>query len=120
MRLPASYGSTAITWGSLPLVLNEPRSALATLRGPEPPPEPRIQGGIVPTGAEAATEEKINCVDCGKSFAPPTYNRICKQVDKTGKLKCIGMYMSKRKVFNSAKVRIQGNEQNICVFTANI
>ena len=71
---------------------------------------PRIKGGIIPEDAMNATDEKIACDACQKSFAPPTYNRICKQTDKNGELKCIGMYMKKRKVFNSAKIRIQGNE----------
>lgn len=59
---------------------------------------------------ENAAVELIDCQDCGKAFAPPTYNRICKTMNNKGELKCIAMYAKKRKVFNSAKVRIQGNE----------
>ena len=57
-----------------------------------------------------APTELIDCADCGKSFAPPTYQKLCKQFNKDGELKCVAMYCKKRKVFNSAKVRIQGNE----------
>ena len=65
----------------------------------------------MPEDALTATDDDhIHCEDCGKSFAPPTYNRICKEYNNKGVLKCVAMYHSKRKVFNSAAVRIQGNE----------
>jgi len=71
--------------------------------------QPTTTNGI-PDGAETATTEQISCDDCGKSFAPTTYEKLCKQYNNKGELKCVAMYCKKRKVFNSAKVRIQGNE----------
>jgi hypothetical protein len=66
--------------------------------------------GAIPDGADEAPAEQIACNDCGKSFAPATYEKLCKQYNNKGELKCVAMYCKKRKVFNSAKVRIQGNE----------
>ncbi|GMH92485.1 hypothetical protein TrVE_jg6732 [Triparma verrucosa] len=80
---------------------------------------PPMESPRIPAASAAPTEfnvpedapvDLIACQDCGKSFAPPTYNKICKTMNNKGELKCIAMYVKKRKVFNSAKVRIQGNE----------
>ena len=53
---------------------------------------------------EVVDIDMIHCNHCQKSFAPPTYQKICGTLDNTGKPKCISMYHSKRKVFSSAKV----------------
>ncbi|GMI33334.1 hypothetical protein TeGR_g9005, partial [Tetraparma gracilis] len=81
----------------------------------ESPRLPAAQAGAgpsagVPEGAEQASGDLIDCEHCGKSFAPATYEKICKQFNKDGERKCVAMYKKKRKVFNSAKIRIQGNE----------
>ena len=49
--------------------------------------------------------EMMYCEHCDKSFAPPTFKRICQTYDNDGVLKCVKMYKKKRKVFSSAKVR---------------
>jgi hypothetical protein len=94
------------------------------IQKPAPPVSPRITqavaaplstGGLgggstsneIPMDAEG---ELISCGNCGKSFAPPTYKKLCETLGKDGQPKCIAMFKKKRKVFNSAKVRIQGNE----------
>jgi hypothetical protein len=52
----------------------------------------------VPEGAEQASGDLIDCEHCGKSFAPTTYEKICKQFNKDGERKCVAMYKKKRKV----------------------
>ncbi len=49
--------------------------------------------------------DMMYCEHCDKSFAPPTFKRICQTYDDDGVLKCVKMYKNKRKVFSSAKVR---------------
>jgi len=53
---------------------------------------------------EVVDIETIYCTNCDKSFAPPTYKKICMAMGKDGNPKCLSMYNSKRKVFSSAKV----------------
>jgi len=65
--------------------------------------------------------EMKHCSTCNKSFAPPTFQKLCATLDKTGNPKCVKMYKSKRKVFSSARVRIEKNvhlnaaDQRLCV-----
>jgi len=93
-------------------------------RAPPPPVEQRQEAvplaspRIAPAGPMGETDdipmdaegELVSCGNCGKSFAPPTYKKLCETMGRDGQPKCIAMFMKKRKVFNSAKVRIQGNE----------
>mmetsp|Transcript_61069 Transcript_61069/g.73438 ORF Transcript_61069/g.73438 Transcript_61069/m.73438 type:complete len:501 (-) Transcript_61069:613-2115(-) len=54
--------------------------------------------------------ETIYCKHCDKSFAPPTFEKLCNTLNADGEPKCIKMYNSKRKVYCAAKVRISRNE----------
>lgn len=54
--------------------------------------------------------ENVFCNHCSKSFAPPTFQKICVPQDPSSEPKCIKMYFSKRKVFSSSKARIVNNE----------
>jgi len=50
------------------------------------------------------------CETCDKSFAPPTYKRMCTELGKNGVPRCVKMQKgSTRKKFNSAKSRIMNN-----------
>jgi len=49
----------------------------------------------------------IYCQHCEKSYAPATYKKFCQTLDENGVPKCIAMRnKKKRKVYNSAKVRM--------------
>lgn len=50
--------------------------------------------------------ELIYCEHCKKSYAPETYRRFCQAVDEDGNPKCLRLGLKKRKMFNSAKVRL--------------
>ena len=53
---------------------------------------------------EVVEIETIHCTNCDKSFAAPTYKKICEALDNNGQPKCIKLYQNKRKIFSSAKV----------------
>jgi hypothetical protein len=49
----------------------------------------------------------IYCQHCEKSYAPATYKKFCQTLDANGVPKCVAMHnKKKRKVYNSAKVRM--------------
>ena len=50
--------------------------------------------------------EMKHCTTCDKSFAPPTYKKLCAMLDRSGNPKCVKMYKTKRKVFSSARVSL--------------
>lgn len=54
--------------------------------------------------------ELIHCHHCERSYAPATYKKFCLAVDENGVPKCVAMRNKKRKVYNSAKIRITNNE----------
>ena len=54
--------------------------------------------------------ELIYCHNCERSYAPATYKKFCLAVDENGVPKCVAMRNKKRKVYNSAKIRITNNE----------
>ena len=49
------------------------------------------------------------CKSCDKSFAPPTFQKLCAALDHNGQPRCVKIYNLKRKVYNSAKTRIKNN-----------
>ena len=49
------------------------------------------------------------CKSCDKSFAPPTFQKLCAALDHNGQPRCVKIYNQKRKVYNSAKTRIKNN-----------
>ena len=54
--------------------------------------------------------ELIYCQHCERSYAPATYKKFCLAVDENGVPKCVAMRNKKRKIYNSAKIRITNNE----------
>ena len=53
--------------------------------------------------------ELVYCEHCEKSYAPATYKKFCQTLDENGVPKCIAMRNKKRRVYNSAKIRITSN-----------
>jgi hypothetical protein len=52
--------------------------------------------------------ELIYCQHCKKSYAPATYKKFCQNLDENGVPKCMAKN-KKRRVYNSAKIRITSN-----------
>lgn len=73
------------------------------------PEEAMIANAVVDYGAiqpgEVEKIDVIHCSACDKSFAPPTFEKLCNAFDKNGERKCVKMYNAKRKIYNAAKVR---------------
>ncbi len=58
--------------------------------------------------ASVVNIELIYCQHCKKSYAPATYKKFCQSLDENGVPKCMAKN-KKRRVYNSAKVRITSN-----------
>lgn len=66
--------------------------------------------------------ELIFCHHCQKSYAPATYKKFCQTLDENGVPKCVSMRNKKRKIYNSAKVRIifESPTNTCCVSSVNL